>query len=142
MLYAAFLAGEAFSISYVGYVHAVAHSIGGLYGVPHGLANAVILPYFLDHYGETIDGRLAILARKSGMADEGLPDYEAAEVFRRWVRDVNRRMGIPEHIPEIRTEDIPRLAAHADKEANPLYPVPVLMDREELEAMYLKVKGE
>ncbi|HCT91976.1 MAG TPA: alcohol dehydrogenase [Lachnospiraceae bacterium] len=142
MLYAAFLAGESFSISYVGYVHAVAHSLGGLYGVPHGLANAVILPYFLDYYGETIDGKLAALARKSGMADEGLADHEAAEMFRRWVRDVNRRMDIPEHIPEIREEDIPRLAAHADREANPLYPVPVLMDKEELAAMYRKVKGE
>lgn len=142
MLYAAFLAGEAFSISYVGYVHAVAHSLGGLYGVPHGLANAVILPYFLEHYGETVDGRLAALARKAGMAEQGLTDHEAADAFRLWVKEVNRRMGIPEHIPEIREEDIPRLAAHADREANPLYPVPVLMDKEELAAMYRLVKGE
>jgi len=142
MLYAAFLAGEAFSISYVGYVHAVAHSLGGLYGVPHGLANAVILPYFLDEYGEAIDHKLAVLARKSGMAEASLSDHEAADAFRLWVREVNRRMGIPEHIPEIRKEDIPRLAAHADREANPLYPVPVLMDQEELAAMYRKVKGE
>ena len=110
--------------------------------MPHGLANAVILPYFLDYYGEAVDGKLAALARISGMVDEALPDHEAAEVFRRWVKEVNCRMDIPEHIPEIREEDIPRLAAHADREANPLYPVPVLMDKEELAAMYLKVKGE
>lgn len=51
-------------------------------------------------------------------------------------------MGIPRHLPEIRTEDIPKLADHADREANPLYPVPKLMDRKELETIYYRVKGE
>ena len=78
MLYASFLAGESFSISYVGYVHAIAHSLGGQYGTPHGLANAVILPYFLDHYGKTIDKKLAILAKNAGMADKDQSIAEAA----------------------------------------------------------------
>ena len=53
MLQAAYKAGAAFSQSYVGYIHAVAHSLGGQYGTPHGLANAVIMPYVLKAYGKT-----------------------------------------------------------------------------------------
>ena len=54
MLKGSYLAGCAFTRAYVGYVHAIAHNLGGLYGTPHGLANAVILPYVLDWYGESI----------------------------------------------------------------------------------------
>lgn len=53
MLHGAYKAGVAFSKSYVGYIHAVAHSLGGQYGTPHGLANAVIMPYVLEAYGKS-----------------------------------------------------------------------------------------
>lgn len=59
MLYAAYCAGVAFTKSYVGYVHAVAHSLGGQYRIPHGFANAVILPYFLKAYGAACHRPLA-----------------------------------------------------------------------------------
>ncbi len=62
MLRASYFAGCAFTKSYVGYVHAVAHSLGGQYNVPHGLANAVLLPYVLEAYGKTIHKKLAALA--------------------------------------------------------------------------------
>lgn len=78
MQYAAYCAGLAFTISYVGYVHAVAHSLGGKYNTPHGLANAVILPYVLKAYGPACHKRLARLARESGVADVSLGDSEAA----------------------------------------------------------------
>lgn len=55
MLHASFYAGCAFTKSYVGYVHAVAHSLGGEYNVPHGLANAILLPMVLREYGCCID---------------------------------------------------------------------------------------
>lgn len=73
MLEAAYCAGIAFSRSYVGYVHAVAHSLGGQYGVAHGLANAVILPYFLEEYGDACVPRCE-LARCVGMAAEHTSD--------------------------------------------------------------------
>ncbi|NLJ46031.1 MAG: iron-containing alcohol dehydrogenase, partial [Treponema sp.] len=63
MLRASFCAGTAFTRAYVGYVHAIAHQLGGLYGTPHGLANAVILPYVLDFYGDAAAAPLARLAR-------------------------------------------------------------------------------
>ena len=141
MLKAAYCAGVAFTKSYVGYVHAVAHSLGGQYGTPHGLANAVILPVVLRMYGPACEKKLACLARKAGVAEETLSDREASRDFIRWVQKMNDSMGIPRTIPEIQEEDIPMMAKHADQEGNPLYPVPVLMNRKELEKIYYKVKG-
>lgn len=139
MLQAAYDAGIAFTRSYVGYVHGVAHSLGGQYGVPHGLANAVILPYFLEEYSPSCHKALARLARKAGIAEETSADEPAARAFIAWVWEMNRAMEIPSCIPEIRAADIPALAAHAAKESNPLYPVPKLMDARELETMYYKL---
>ena len=136
MLHASFYAGCAFTKSYVGYVHAIAHSLGGEYNVPHGLANAVILPMLLEAYGEKIHKKLARLAIAAGLADEDTPCSEAAGQFIRAVKDMKKRFGIGDHIPEIQETDIPKLAHYADKEANPLYPVPVLMDAAKLESFY------
>lgn len=117
----------------------MAHSLGGQYGVPHGLANAVILPYFLDAYGAACHKKLGRLARIAGVASPNASDSEAAEAFIRWIRETNAKMGIPETIPQIRSVDIPEMAHHAAKESNPLYPVPVLMDEGRLAQMYLKL---
>lgn len=136
MLLAAFSAGCAFSKSYVGYVHAVAHSLGGEYNVPHGLANAVLLPFVLEAYGHTIDNKLHQLAIAAGVTDEDTPDDQAAAQFIQAIKDMKKRFAIGDTIPQIREEDIPKLAAYAEKEGNPLYPVPVLMDAKQLEQFY------
>lgn len=136
MLHAAYCAGLAFTKSYVGYVHAVAHSLGGQYGIAHGLANAVLLPYFLDEYGASCERRLADLARAAGVVPQAMNDRDAAHAFTTWVREMNAAMEIPTTLPDIQTEDIPLMARHADAEGNPLYPVPKLMDAHELEHMY------
>lgn len=141
MLRAAYFAGAAFTKSYVGYVHAVAHSLGGQYGIPHGLANAVVLPIVLRMYGTACEKKLAELAWKSGIADPGTKKSRAAGQFIDWIQEMNDSMGIPRHFPEIKKRDIPKMARHADKEGNPLYPVPKLMNRRELAEIYQKVKG-
>lgn len=142
MLTAAYRAGIAFSRSYVGYVHAVAHSLGGQYNIPHGLANAVLLPYVLESYGSCIHRKLHDLAVAAGVASPQENDAGAAAKFIRAIRQLNARMGIPETLEGIRPEDIPVMAAHAEKEANPLYPVPRLMTREELTFFYEQVTGK
>ena len=142
MLTAAYRAGIAFSRSYVGYVHAVAHSLGGQYNIPHGLANAVLLPYVLERYGSRIHRKLHDLAVAAGVANAQESDAGAAAKFIRAIRQLNARMGIPETLEGIRPEDIPVMAAHAEKEANPLYPVPRLMTREELTFFYEQVTGK
>ena len=141
MLKAAYCAGVAFTKSYVGYIHAVAHSLGGQYGTPHGLANAVILPIVLRMYGPACQKKLASLARNAGVVDREMKDQEAAECFVDWIQEMNDSMEIPRYFPEIQEEDIPIMASHADQEGNPLYPVPVLMNRKELEKIYYEVKG-
>ena len=136
MLHASFYAGCAFTKSYVGYVHAVAHSLGGQYNVPHGLANAILLPLVLREYGSCIDKKLHRLAIAAGLADKNTPDHEAAELFIRAIEEMKERLGIVNIVKEIQETDIPKLAHYADKEANPLYPVPRLMDASELEKFY------
>ena len=136
MLHASFYAGCAFTKSYVGYVHAVAHSLGGQYNVPHGLANAILLPLVLREYGSCIDKKLHRLAIAAGLADKNTPDHEAAELFIRSIEEMKERFGIVNIVKEIQETDIPKLAHYADKEANPLYPVPKLMDASELEKFY------
>lgn len=139
MLHASFYAGCAFTKSYVGYVHAVAHSLGGKYNVPHGLANAVLLPFVLEAYGPRIHKKLHNLAIAAGLAEKDTPHEEAARAFIDAIKEMKKRFEIGDTIKEIREEDIPMLSHYADKEANPLYPVPVLMNAEELQQFYYLV---
>lgn len=136
MLKASYLAGTAFTKSYVGYVHAVAHTLGGKYNVAHGLANAVLLPKVLRAYGESVTKPLAELAKAVGLADKELSSVEAAELIISKIEGMNERMEIPKKLSCIRRCDIPDMARLADREANPLYPVPKLWDAKELEALY------
>ena len=139
MLHAAHKAGIAFSKSYVGYIHTIAHSLGGQYGTPHGLANAVIMPYLLEAYGECIHKKLHRLAVAAGIARESDAHDAAAAKFISAIRELNAKMGIPDKISGIRAEDIPQMAKRAEKEGNPLYPVPKLMTKKELAAFYYQI---
>ncbi len=139
MLRAAYLAGVAFTESYVGYVHAIAHSLGGEYRVPHGLANAVILPYVLESYGKSAEKKLKKMAVFLGFVDKNVSASEAAKIFIERIKQMNKNLEIPNKIAEIKEEDIPRLAKHAAKEGNPLYPVPKEMNAKELETIYKQI---
>ena len=126
MLEASFDAGAAFTRASVGNVHAIAHTLGGLYGTAHGLANAVLLPIVLEDYGAAAWPRLARLASLVGL--EGNTEEARAGAFIAALRAMNARMGIPDRLDCIRAEDIPQMAAWAAAEANPVYPVPVIYD--------------
>ena len=120
----AFYAGRAFTRGCVGYVHAVGHTLGGLYGVAHGLAMAVLLPHVMRGFGASAHKRLADLADVCGI--EGRNEAEKANNFIAWIEETNKKMGLPDGFDVIRDEDIPQMIAWARKEANPLYPVPVV----------------
>ena len=77
----------------------------------------------------------------AGIAPANAQDSVAAEAFIDWVDRMNAALGIPKYVTGIRRSDISQMAAHADAEANPLYPVPLLMDRLELEHMYEVIAG-
>ncbi|SDJ23850.1 iron-containing alcohol dehydrogenase [Salimicrobium halophilum] len=136
---AAYYAGLAFTKAYVGYVHSIAHTLGGFYRTPHGLANAVLLPHILDYYGESIHVRLANLADSAGITTSGMNTTEKAEIFIEAIRKLNREMEIPTHIPDIKQKDIPDMVRRSMKEAHPLYPVPVFMNEKDMTAIYTTV---
>ncbi len=140
MLVASFHAGLAFTRAYVGYVHAIAHNLGGMYGIPHGLANAVILPYVLDYFGETAYKSLAELGDIAGTSGPAQGDREKAKRFIEAIRELNRKMNIPTGFEQIKDEDIPLIAERALKEGNPLYPVPKIMDKKDCEALIKSLK--
>ena len=141
MLHAAYKAGIAFSKSYVGYIHAVAHSLGGRYGTPHGLANAVIMPYVLEEYGSCVYKKLHRLGIAAGVCFESDTHEVGAKKLIDAIRALNANMNIPDKITGIQKEDISEMARHAEKEANPLYPVPKLMTRKEMEGFYYRIGG-
>ena len=142
MLIASYKAGLAFTKSYVGYVHAIAHSLGGKYNIPHGLANAIILPYVLKKFGKCIYKKLWQLGVYSNLFDISTSYEEGAKLFIEKIENMNKNMNIDIHIKEIDLKDIPELAKTAEHEANPLYPVPKLMTVKELENIYVEIKGE
>lgn len=139
MLLASYNAGLAFTKSYVGYVHAIAHSLGGKYNVAHGLANAVILPIMLRAYGKTVHKKLWKISAFLGLCKENDSYKKGADEFISAIEELNRCMNIPTFIEELKEEDILELATHADKEGNPLYPVPKLMNRKKLTKIYYKL---
>ena len=127
MLIASFKAGFAFTRAGVGNVHAIAHTLGGLYNTPHGLANAVILPIVLEDYGSAVYAKLAHLSELTGVKTSG-SDEEKAKAFIAEIRAMNKRMNIPTGFANIEEKDIPQMVQWALKEANPIYPVPVIYD--------------
>ena len=132
---ASFLAGLAFTRAYVGNVHAIAHTLGGFYQVPHGLANAVILPHVLRFYGDTVTKPLAELAQLVGLGT-GLDEKGQALAFIEWIEALNAKMDIPTFIEGIQNRDIPTMAKRALQEANPLYPVPKILNYDEMFYLY------
>lgn len=142
MLLAAYKAGIAFSKSYVGYIHAIAHSLGGQYNIPHGLANAVLMPYVLEGYGKVVYKKLHKLAIVAGISTKEETSEVGAKKFISAIKDLNKKMNIPTTFEIINEKDISKMAKYAAKEANPLYPVPQLMNASELEKFYYQVRGK
>jgi len=137
---AAYLAGMAFTRAYVGYVHAIAHTLGGFYSVPHGLANAIILPYVLEYYGEYVHKPLAELAELVGIgAPEDTTEQKACK-FIEAIKKLNESMAIPKKVSGIVDSDIPVMIERALKEANPLYPVPRILNEDDLFTLYKLIK--
>jgi alcohol dehydrogenase class IV len=139
---AAYYAGLAFTRAYVGNIHAVAHTLGGQYGTQHGLANAVIMPYVLDMYGKKAEKPLSELAIAAGVADPVHSTRENAEAFIAAIRVLNTKMDIPDKLDDLKEDDIPVLAKRALREANPMYPVPVIFGFEEMEKVYRSIMGK
>ena len=138
LLEASYNAGVAISNNYVGYVHAIAHGIGGMYHLQHGMINAIILPIVLEEYGSAVVSKLAKIADVVGIT--GATDQDNSKQFIQKLKDLNQIFSIPTSIPEIQEEDIHYLAIGAEKEGNPTYPTPVTWDVEQFEKVIRKIK--
>ena len=141
MVLASFYAGLAFTKAYVGYVHAFSHKIGGMYGVPHGLANAITLPYVLDYIKDAplAQQRLAELAVAIGAGTASESGQVLAQRFVDRVRELNRTVGIPEKMESLKPTDVPEVARAAMIEAHRDYPVPKNMSLGEAEALLRRI---
>lgn len=137
---AAYMAGIAFTRAYVGYVHAIAHTLGGFYSVPHGLANAIILPYVLDYYGNSVHKPLAELADLVGIGEPTDTSEQKATKFIDEIKKLNESMKITKKVTGIVDNDIPLMVARALKEANPLYPVPMILSKKDIFALFQMIK--
>jgi len=142
MLKASYLAGIAFSRSYVGYIHAIAHSLGGQYNIEHGLANAIIMPYVLKAYGKSIYKKLYKLGVYVGIVNQDKDYKKGALKFIDAIINLNKKLNIPTKIDGIDKNDIAKMANNANKEANPLYPVPRLMNAKQLERIYYEISSQ
>ena len=141
MLKASFYAGSAFTRAFVGYVHAIAHNLGGMYNTPHGLANAVILPYVLEWYGKSVYKPLSKLADLIKITTPEMSVEEKAKAFIAEIRRMNKAMNIPEKFDFIKEEDIPTLVKRALKEGNPGYPVPRIMNEKDCEQVIRSIRA-
>ena len=133
MAIASFYAGLAFTAAGVGYVHAIAHNFGAYYHTPHGLANAIVLPYVLDFSKPACTDRLAILARTAGLDTGGLSDEQLADEFIAHIRKMCSDFDIPNKLDALKQEDIPGIAKAACKEAHWTYAVPRYMPKKDMQ---------
>ena len=138
MQMASFFAGRAFTRGCVGYVHAVGHTLGGLYGLPHGLAMGTILPHVMRQFGPPAHKRLAELADVIGIT--GATEAEKANRFIDWIEDLKVQMNIPVGVNCIKDTDIPQIIKWAFREAHPLYPVPVLWGEHDMRKLIETLK--
>ncbi len=136
----AYYGGVAINQVNVGNVHAIAHQLGGMYGIPHGLANALVLPHVLDFCHDEAQARLAELAVVIGEGSEGEEASQLAHKFTAAVRNLRTDVGIPDYSDQIKREDYPRIVELAIAEGA-AYPVPRLLDARNVTAILTHITG-
>ena len=129
---ASYLAGLAFTRVFVGYVHPLAHSVGGEYHLPHGYCIAIFMPYVFRYYGKKIYKKMEVVSDLLGF-DKNLRKYQKALKVISWIEELNSYMGIPKSFNGlIKKTDYKKLVKHSIKEANPFYPVPKVLSKSDL----------
>ncbi|MGD8425396.1 MAG: iron-containing alcohol dehydrogenase [Gammaproteobacteria bacterium] len=135
MAFASYYAALAFTRAGVGYVHAISHNFGAYYHTPHGLGNAIVLPYVLEFSKQNCIRRLARLAEASGLREKGDRPQTLANKFIAHIRTMNEEFGIPSGLEALERSDIPDIARAALKEAHFTYAVPKYMDQRTCERL-------
>lgn len=140
MANAAYEAGEAFTRAGLGFVHAISHQITAFYGVPHGVANAVILPHVLEVSKSKAAPALAQLAKENGLEKPGMDNDQLADLFIEKIRQLSAELELPTGFPEMKDTDFPTIAKNAIKEATFNFPVPKMLTSSECQAILARLK--
>jgi alcohol dehydrogenase class IV len=135
MAMASYYAALAFTRAGVGYVHAISHQLGARYHTPHGLGNAIVLPYVLEYSKRSCTRRLAKLAEVAGLRRKGDRAPQLADRFIEHIREMNEAFGIPDSLEALDPNDVPAIAEAALKEAHFTYAVPRYMDQQTCERL-------
>ncbi|MGI2194792.1 L-threonine dehydrogenase [Shewanella baltica] len=119
MAYAQFLAGMAFNNASLGYVHAMAHQLGGFYDLPHGVCNALLLPHVQEYNAQVVPARLKDIAKAMGVDVSAMTDEQGASAAIAAIKKLSVAVKIPENLTllGVKAEDIPTLADNALKDA-------------------------
>ena len=119
MAYAQFLAGMAFNNASLGYVHAMAHQLGGFYDLPHGVCNALLLPHVQEYNAKVVPHRLKDIAKAMGVDVANMTDEQGAAAAITAIKALSVAVNIPENLTllGVKAEDIPTLAENALKDA-------------------------
>jgi len=139
MALASCYAGLAFTQANLGYVHAISHNLGAMYQIPHGLANAIVLPYILEYSQDAVTDRLAQLAVAADLGTTDLGEDKLSERFIDRVKQLCKELNIPDKVEPLNKTDIGSLAKAALKEAHYLYPVPKYMDQRQCTALLTRM---
>ena len=140
---AAHYGGIAFNKAGLGYVHAIAHQLGAYYHIPHGRANAIVLPYVLDVNRKATKKRLAELARKTGMVQVGQAsssDSDITDHLIAQVRDLIASLNIDPMVKGMQSSDFDNIAKAAAKEVSDTYAVPTYLSASEIKGILTKIK--
>ena len=124
-------------------MHAIAHQLGAYYRIPHGRANAIVLPYVLDINHHVSQKRLAELAKKIGMVEDGQAagsDSDIADYLIMQVRNLIQVLNIDPTVQNMKVSDFDKIAKAAAKEVSDTYAVPTYMSSAEIKAILTKIK--
>ncbi|MGE7613412.1 iron-containing alcohol dehydrogenase [Paenibacillus sp. NPDC101420] len=140
MVYAIFLGGLAFNNAGLGYVHAMAHQLGGVYDLPHGVCNAMLLPYVEEENAKYVPEKFRAIAKAMGLNVESQTDKECADFVIESIKALSKEVGIPSKLSELGVDevDLDLLAENSMKDAcapgNPFIPT-----KEEVITLFKKI---
>ncbi len=131
LLVGSFYAGMAFTRAQIGYVHAFSHNIGGKFGIPHGLANAVLLPHVMESFKDIAKIRFAELSDMLNIIDKSKSIAEKSDAFIQYLFDLNKRLELPEKLEKFPRNGVNEILEAGFKECHGNYPIPRYYTKEE-----------
>ncbi|MBN2025328.1 MAG: iron-containing alcohol dehydrogenase [Actinobacteria bacterium] len=137
---AATMAGIAFSNAQVGLVHAMAHCVGALYKVPHGIGNSILLPHVMMYNMDEAADRYAIVAEAMGVKEKGMSDEEAGGAAVDAIFEFTKKLGVPQSLREVGVleEGLAEASEMALCDGSVVYNPKMVFEAEEVLGVYKK----